>query len=99
MGHVEEPVSFTWDEFMALPQVRLASDIHCVTGWSRLDNEWEGVAFNELMKHVHLQPEARYAIVQCYGDYTTNLSLTDLRSKDVLFAHKHDGKLLTPEHG
>ena len=98
-GLVEEPVSFTWNEFTALPQVTLASDIHCVTGWSRLDNEWEGVAFNEVMKHVRLRPEARYAIVQCYGDYTTNLSLADLRAKDVLFAHKHDGKPLTPEHG
>ena len=98
-GLVEEPVSFTWDEFMALPQVRMDSDIHCVTGWSRLDNDWEGVAAAELMKRIHLRPEVKHVMVHCYGDYTTNLSLTDLQSEGVLFAHKHNGEPLTPEHG
>jgi DMSO/TMAO reductase YedYZ molybdopterin-dependent catalytic subunit len=98
-GLVEEAVSFTWDEFRALPQVRMESDIHCVTGWSRLDNGWEGVAAAELMKRIHLRPEAKHVMVHCYGDYTTNLSLTDLQSEGVLFAHKHNGEPLTPEHG
>jgi DMSO/TMAO reductase YedYZ molybdopterin-dependent catalytic subunit len=98
-GLVEEPVSFTWDEFMALPQVRMDSDIHCVTGWSRLDNDWEGVAAAELMKHIRLRPDAKHVVVLCYGDYTTNLSLADLQSEGVLFAHKHNGEPLTPEHG
>ena len=98
-GLVEEPVSFTWDEFMALPQVGMDSDIHCVTGWSRLDNDWEGVAAAELMRHVRLRPEAEYVMVRCYGDYTTNLSLADVKSEGVLFAHKHNGEPLTPEHG
>ena len=30
-GLVEQPVRFTWDEFMALPQTRRHNDIHCVT--------------------------------------------------------------------
>ena len=98
-GLVEEPVSLTWDEFMALPQVRMDSDIHCVTGWSRLDNDWEGVAAAELMKRIHLRPAAKHVMVHCYGDYTTNLSLADLQSEGVLFAHKHNGEPLTPEHG
>jgi DMSO/TMAO reductase YedYZ molybdopterin-dependent catalytic subunit len=98
-GLVEEPVSFTWDEFVALPQVRMDSDIHCVTGWSRLDNDWEGVAAAELMKRIRLRPAAKHVMVHCYGDYTTNLPLADLQSEGVLFAHKHNGEPLTPEHG
>ena len=42
-GLVEEPVRWTYQEFLALPQVQVKSDIHCVTRWSRLDNQWQGV--------------------------------------------------------
>src|SRR5919198_3383491 len=63
-GLVEEPVSFTWGELMALPQVTITSDIHCVTGWSRYDNEWRGVAVKELLRHVRLAPAARYVLIQ-----------------------------------
>lgn len=98
-GLVEEPLSFTWEEFTALPQVTLVSDIHCVTGWSLLDSAWEGVSSAELLERVRLKPEARYAMVQCHGNYTTNLSLADLLAENVLFAHKFAGQPLTPEHG
>jgi hypothetical protein len=42
-GLVEEPVSFTWNEFMKLPRTSLKADFHCVTAWSRFDDVWEGV--------------------------------------------------------
>jgi DMSO/TMAO reductase YedYZ molybdopterin-dependent catalytic subunit len=98
-GEVEEEVTFTWQEFLALPKATVTSDVHCVTQWSKLDNVWEGVAFREVMKHVRLKPDARYVMVHSYGDYTTNIPLADLDDDDVLFAYKHDGKDLTPSHG
>ena len=57
VGLVEEEVHFTWDEFMALPQTTLRSDIHCVTHWSKFDNDWTGVQFTDLM--AQLKREAR----------------------------------------
>ena len=42
-GLVEHPITFTWQEFLALPQVDDVSDFHCVTSWSRYDNRWRGV--------------------------------------------------------
>ncbi len=98
-GLVEEDVSFTWEEFNALPQTTVTSDIHCVTAWSKLDNEWRGVAFHELMERVRPDPEARHVMVHSYGGYTTNLPLADLMEDDVLFAHTHNGQPLTPDHG
>ena len=44
-GLVENPVKLTYEEFLKLPRTVSISDFHCVTGWSRLDNKWEGVAF------------------------------------------------------
>lgn len=99
VGLVEEEVGFTWEEFMALPQTTVVSDIHCVTHWSKFDNEWQGVAIKELLKHVRLKPNARHVMVHSYGGYTTNIPLADLVDDDVLLAHSHNGKPLTPEHG
>jgi len=98
-GLVEEERTFTWQEFSSLPQTSITSDIHCVTHWSRLDNQWEGVATRELTKLVRPKPEARFAMVHCYGGYSTNLRLEDFLEDDALFAISHDGQPLPPEHG
>ena len=43
-GHVEQPTTWTWDEMHALPPSSYAGDIHCVTTWSKLGMEFEGVS-------------------------------------------------------
>src|ERR671932_1819725 len=93
-GLVEQPVRFTWDEFMALPQTRRYNDVHCVTRWSKLDNEWEGVAVLELMNRVTLRPEARAVLVHAEQGFTANLLLEDFLREENLFAHCHDGRPL-----
>jgi DMSO/TMAO reductase YedYZ molybdopterin-dependent catalytic subunit len=98
-GLVEQPVRWTYAEFMALPQVEVVSDIHCVTRWSRYDNRWRGVAFKEVMRHVEARPDARFAVIHAEQGFTANLPLAELIQDDVLFAHRHDGVDLTPEHG
>ena len=35
---------WSWEEFRALPTETVTVDIHCVTRWSKLDTEWEGVS-------------------------------------------------------
>ena len=98
-GLVEEELELDWKEFLALPQVTLAADFHCVTQWSRLDNTWQGIPFSEVMKRIKPKPEGKFVMVHCYGGYTTNLELEALLEEDVLFAHTHDGKLLPADHG
>ncbi len=98
-GLVEEEVSFTWDEFMALPQTSVVCDIHCVTRWSKFDNEWQGVAIKDLLKRVKLRPNARHVMIHSYGGYTTNIPLVEFAQDDVMLAHTHNGKPLTPDHG
>jgi DMSO/TMAO reductase YedYZ molybdopterin-dependent catalytic subunit len=98
-GLVEEEVVFSYQEFMSLPRVEIVSDFHCVTRWSRLRNLWEGVTFQEVMKHIRPKPDARYVMVHSDGGYSTNLPLQALLDDDVLFAYGHDGQDLTPEHG
>lgn len=98
-GLVDAERRLTWDEFNALPRVKLRADIHCVTGWSMLDTEWEGVAATELRKLVAVQPESGFALVHSSDGYTTNLALEELFAEDVVLADTLSGRPLPPEHG
>jgi DMSO/TMAO reductase YedYZ molybdopterin-dependent catalytic subunit len=98
-GLVENPVNLTYEEFLKLPKVVKVSDFHCVTGWSKLDNKWEGVAFRTISDLVKPLKEARYVTVVAEGDYTTSLPLKDLLEDDVLLAYGLDNEPLKPEHG
>lgn len=98
-GLVARPLRFDWKEFQALPRVQVQSDIHCVTRWSRFDNLWEGVSVRELLRRVEPNPDARFAVIHAEQNYTTNLPLSELLADDVLLADKHDGEILSPEHG
>ena len=98
-GLVEQEVCWTWKDFLALPQTRITSDIHCVTRWSRYDNQWEGVAVQEILRRVRVKPQAVAVMAHTQEGYTTNILLSELDSEDALLAVKHDGKDLPPEHG
>lgn len=98
-GLVDHPQRWTWDEFQKLPRVRVRSDIHCVTRWSRYDNTWDGVSMREVLRRAGVQSEARFAIIHAEQKFTTNLPLAELMHDDVLLADTHDGEPLTPDHG
>ena len=55
-GLVVEPKVLTWDELQALPQVEATVDIHCVTKWSKFDMVWRGVAFDDVLALVDVDP-------------------------------------------
>ena len=98
-GLVETEVELTWKEFEDIPKTVVEAPFHCVTQWSRLGNTWEGLPFTELASLVKPKPEANFVMVHCYGDYSANLPLYVLMDGLSLLAHKHDGTLLTPQHG
>jgi DMSO/TMAO reductase YedYZ molybdopterin-dependent catalytic subunit len=98
-GLVEQERALKIEEFVSLPRVTVFSDIHCVTGWSKLNNVWEGVSTSVIRDLVTIRPEAQYVMVHAEKGFTTNLRLDDFFAEDVLFAVKHDGSELTPEHG
>ena len=98
-GLVAHPMRWSYDEFMALPTVRPTSDVHCVTGWSTLDNQWEGVSVREVLSLVSPLPQAHFVLVHADPDYTTNLPLEELLKENILLAWKHNGQDLAPEHG
>lgn len=98
-GLVEEETEWSWEVFRSFPAGRVISDFHCVTGWSKLDNAWEGVLFRDVAARAGMLPAATHALVYAPYGYTANLPLDALADEDVLFAWSHDGAQLAPEHG
>ncbi len=98
-GEVEDEVELTWDQFTSLPWSHIESDFHCVTQWSALDNTWEGVLVEDVLKLATPKPEILYVMAHCYGDYTTNLPLAVVLEEKAILAHKRDGRELEREHG
>ena len=98
-GLVEKPVTLSWDEFNALPQVEDISDFHCVTTWSKYDCRWNGVAFTTLYELAQPKPEAQFVYFTSYDGYSTNASLAACLDDDVLIATQFDGASLPREHG
>ena len=105
-GEVDKPLTLTWDQFLALPQVDDVSDFHCVTTWSRHDNHWRGVRFKTLAELAIPRPGAHFVLCTGYDfapgthvPYTTNLPLARAIEDDVLLVHTWDGRPLPREHG
>ncbi|HEY7564841.1 MAG TPA: sulfite oxidase-like oxidoreductase [Acidimicrobiia bacterium] len=98
-GLVETPVTFSYQDILNMPQVRQTLDIHCVTKWSKLDTEWEGVAVTELMSRVKLAPNVTHVLVMAEQGFTANLPLADFNRAPNLFAHRFGGEPLEPDHG
>jgi DMSO/TMAO reductase YedYZ molybdopterin-dependent catalytic subunit len=98
-GAARRPLSLSLAEFMALPQQDSVSDMHCVTQWSRYDNQWRGVAARTLLAMVEPLPSARHVILHSYDGYTTNVRLDQFDQPDVFLVHQWDGRPIDRRHG
>jgi DMSO/TMAO reductase YedYZ molybdopterin-dependent catalytic subunit len=96
-GSIDAERSWSWDEFRALPSESVTVDIHCVTSWSKLGTDWEGVSVDTLLDG--LEPLGGYVMAGSYGGYTTNLPIEDLTDGKAWVAYAYDGEPLEPEHG
>lgn len=91
--------TFTWSDFMDLPQHDFTADFHCVTRWSKLDVPWKGIKVTDWAEAIAIEPQASHILQHCYGGYTTNLPLEDFLRPENFFAHTLNGEPLPAEHG
>ena len=98
-GLVTEVRDYSLEEFKEIAWTKVHADFHCVTRFSVMDNDWEGVPVLAMMETVEKLPEARAVLVHCEGGYTTNLLLDDFLRSENLLAFRRNGSLLSAEHG
>jgi DMSO/TMAO reductase YedYZ molybdopterin-dependent catalytic subunit len=98
-GEVDAPFTLTWQQFKELPRKTVHTDIHCVTRWTKLDTDWEGVPIQELLRLAQVRPKATHVVAHSEQGYTANLPLSVLDDDDVMLADTFGGEPLEPEHG
>ncbi len=97
-GAVEKPYSMSWEELMALPHERKVIDIDCVTHWSRIGDEWEGIPIKGILE----KASPRGSFVMEHADsvgYTTNIPMERATADGAMLVFGFNGKPLEPDHG
>jgi len=87
------------EEFSALPRTTVHADMHCVTRWTVLDNDWAGVTARTLMDAVPPADDVTHVMAWAEYGYSANMRIEDFASPRTLLATHRDGEPLTPEHG
>ena len=98
-GLVERELTLDWLALLGMPQVARTSDFHCVTRWTRLDMNWQGVRARDVLAAAGPLAHAGFVTAHASDGYTTNLPLAALDADDALVAHKVLGRNLSTEHG
>ena len=98
-GLAGNPLSLSFDELTALPNVDIRCDIHCVTTWSRFDNVFSGVRIHDLLDRAGARPQARFLVFRCARGFSTSIPRELAEEDDVAVVWAHDGQPLAIEHG
>jgi DMSO/TMAO reductase YedYZ molybdopterin-dependent catalytic subunit len=98
-GLVRAERDYSLEEFKEIAWTTVHADFHCVTRFSVMDNDWEGVPVLAMMEKVEVLPEATAVLVHCEGGYTTNLILDDFLRPENLLAFRRNDAPLSAEHG
>ena len=70
-----------------------------MTRWTKLVTSFTGVSVDTLLDAVEPLDEASHVLAFCYGGYTTNLPLDDVRAGNAWVAWGDEGEPLPLEHG
>jgi DMSO/TMAO reductase YedYZ molybdopterin-dependent catalytic subunit len=99
-GHVEKPVSLSYDDVLSLPKVEQISTFHCVTGWTVKNVRWGGVRMKEVLDLAKPLPSSHaLEFVSLERPYTDYLTKQQAGLNDVMLAYEMDGSPLPTEHG
>lgn len=98
-GEVANPLELTWSDFLKLPSHKILADFHCVTGWSRFDNEWEGVLGSTIHEAAKVKSMAKHVVMIADSGYTSNTTIESFLEPDTILAYKWKGKDLESKHG
>jgi len=98
-GAVEREVRLTHADLLAMGEVDLTTDLHCVTKWSRYDTRWRGVPIAAVLDVAGLTSSATHTLTHAPHAYTTNLPVADLLRPECLIATSVDGGPIPAEHG
>jgi DMSO/TMAO reductase YedYZ molybdopterin-dependent catalytic subunit len=98
-GEIDAPQTLSFAQLLALAQVDVRCDVHCVTSWTKLGMHWRGVPFRTIEALAKPRRGVRFVVLECEQGFTTSLPVDALRDEDVLLAHTVEEAPLPAEHG
>ena len=98
-GLVDKPLSLSYADLQAYPQISKLMDLDCVEGWN-FTAKWTGPELNAIFADAKVQPEAIIAIFHTSeGEAFTSLDLSYIQDKDIIIALKLNDITLPPDRG
>jgi DMSO/TMAO reductase YedYZ molybdopterin-dependent catalytic subunit len=99
-GLVDHPLSLSYADLLALPQVSQLNTLNCVEGWDFVA-KWSGPRLTDIFKAAGVQPDAKIAIFYS-SDVPTGYSSLDLSyitEQDIIIALKLNDLTMPDERG
>jgi DMSO/TMAO reductase YedYZ molybdopterin-dependent catalytic subunit len=95
---VEKPLSFSFDDILAMQAEERLVDLPCVEGWTETAL-WKGARLAPLLESAGVMEGADNVVFSSPGGYTTSLTLADIAETDPLLAYGSNGEMLPHEQG
>jgi DMSO/TMAO reductase YedYZ molybdopterin-dependent catalytic subunit len=99
-GLVDHPLSLSYDDLLAYPQISKLMDLDCVEGWN-FTAKWTGPTLNDIFKDAGLKPEGKIAIFYSADvpDGYSSLDLNYISSNNIIIALKLNDITLPQDRG
>jgi DMSO/TMAO reductase YedYZ molybdopterin-dependent catalytic subunit len=99
-GLVEHPLSLSYDDLLAYPQISKLMDLDCVEGWN-FTAKWTGPALNDIFKDAGLKPEGKIAIFYSADvpQGYSSLDLSYISDNNIIIASKLNDITLPQDRG
>lgn len=99
-GLVDNPMTLSYSDLLALPSTKLVDDFQCVTGWRVPSVHWQGVLLSTLLDTAGVQAAGKALHFESFdGVYTESLTLAEAQRPDVIVAYSMLGGPVSQEHG
>jgi len=93
-GAVDNPFSFTLEDFAAMPQTEVSASLLC-DGAYVAGGVWRGVKLSYLLEQAGYHRNASSIAFYAQDGYSSNLPLIAIQNDNIIVAHEIDGKPLS----
>jgi len=99
-GLVDTPLSLSYDDLLAYPQVSRLNDLDCVEGWS-FTAKWTGPQLRTILEDAGAKTEGKILIFYTSDvpEGFTSLDLSYIYNRDIIMALKINDVTLPPDRG
>jgi hypothetical protein len=97
-GHIDNPINFTYAEFIALPSVAIRATLQCVDGPAGTAI-WRGVPISDLLAMAQVNQSGFDVVFYAVDGFSSSLTVQEVNAGDVLLAYEMNGVPLPAEHG